>query len=147
MARSKKVVEKKERITAPDSDILSALEAMMNEEEVTIVEDNPKKNTMKEVKAGKTIKKVEPKEIDPNIMTPTDLAEELGITPYKLRAFLRKAFPTHKKGESWRFKKGSKDLQEVIDLYKAEAVKPRKAAKAKDVDVVDDDEIDITIID
>ena len=92
----------------------------------------------KKEKAEKTPK--EPK-IGANQVGVAGIAEQLGITGRELRMFLRKNFRdmTSDKGKTYVWDKDSKDVQAIIDAFKAKKAEPRK--KAEKVSKVDAAEV------
>ena len=88
------------------------------EEEVK-KEDEPKKEATKE-------KEKKEKIVKENYVTANQLAEELETTGFALRGWLRKQYPNRQKGTAWKWEKGSPELQEVIDSYKAYKKTPTK---------------------
>ena len=92
----------------------------------------------KKEKEPKTPK--EPK-IGANQIGVAGIAEQLGTTGRELRMFLRKNFRdmASDKGKTYVWDKDSKDVQAIIDAFKAKKAEPRK--KAEKVSKVDAAEV------
>jgi phage antirepressor YoqD-like protein len=119
MARKNKDVEEELDLDLDDLDLDEDddMEDLVEEEDAPEEEAKPKK---------KPKKKAEPD----NTIGANQLAKQLGTEGYKFRAWLRKQYPEHKKGTSWKWEKDSKELQEVIDTYKAKDNKPKRKDKS-----------------
>lgn len=87
----------------------------------------------KKVKKEKGEKKAREPKIAPNQMGVSELASTLGTTGRELRMFLRKHFRdmSTEKGKIYIWERGSKELQDIIDSYKAAKAAPRKRAEKK----------------
>ena len=107
--------------TIPVVEDLDELE--VDEMEQELIEATSKKDT----KGEKKEKAPRGPKIGPNQIGTAALAEQLGTTGRELRVFLRKHFRdmSTDKGKTYVWEKGSKEVQEIIDAYKA-----AKAAKA-----------------
>lgn len=91
--------------------------------------------------------------IGPNQIGAAALAEQLGTTGRELRVFLRKHFRdmSTDKGKTYVWERGSKEVQKIIDAYKAAKAAPRTkkekapaapAAPAAPVEPIDLDDLD-----
>lgn len=134
----------------PAVDDLDELE--VDEMEQELIEATSKKDPKGE-KKGKAPRG--PK-IGPNQIGAAALAEQLGTTGRELRIFLRKHFRdmSTDKGKTYVWERGSKEVQEIIDAYKAAkaakaAPKPKKekapteaAAPVETVEPIDLDDLD-----
>ena len=131
--------------TAPVVEDLDELEVDEMEQELTAATE---KKAPKEKKAPREVK------IGANQIGAAGLAEQLGITGRDLRIFLRKHFRdmTTDKGKTYVWEKGSKELQEIIDAYKAAKAAPRPkkekavaeaTAPAETVEPLDLDDLDL----
>lgn len=107
--------------TIPVVEDLDELEVDEMEQELT---EATSKKTPKGEKKGKAPR--EPK-IGPNQIGAAALAEQLGTTGRELRIFLRKHFRdmSTDKGKTYVWERGSKEVQEIIDAYKAAKAAPR----------------------
>lgn len=112
--------------------------AELDEMETELKEATAAPAGKKEKKEPKTPK--EPK-IGANQIGVAGIAEQLGITGRELRMFLRKNFRdmTSDKGKTYAWDKDSKDVQAIIDAFKAKKAEPRK--KAEKVSKVDAAEV------
>jgi hypothetical protein len=111
--------------TAPAEETMDELDEM--ETELTEATTAPATKAKKE-KKEKAAK--EPK-ISATQVGVAGLAEQLGTTGRELRMFLRKNFRdmTSDKGKTYVWDKDSKDVQAIIDAYKAKKAEPRKKAE------------------
>jgi len=134
--------------TIPVVEDLDELE--VDEMEQELIEATSKKDTKGE-KKGKAPRE---EKIGPNQIGTAALAEQLGTTGRELRIFLRKHFRdmSTDKGKTYVWEKGSKEVQEIIDAYKAAkaAPKPKKekaptkaAAPVETVEPLDLDDLDL----
>lgn len=121
--------------TAPAEETMDELDEM--ETELTEATTAPATKAKKE-KKEKAAKK--PK-ISATQIGVAGLAEQLGTTGRELRMFLRKNFRnmTSDKGKTYVWDKDSKDVQAIIDAYKAKKAEPRK--KAEKVSKIDAAEV------
>lgn len=134
----------------PAVDDLDELE--VDEMEQELIEATSKKAPKGE-KKGKAPRGAK---IGPNQIGAAALAEQLGTTGRELRIFLRKHFRdmSTDKGKTYVWERGSKEVQEIIDAYKAAkaakaAPKPKKekapteaAAPVETVEPIDLDDLD-----
>lgn len=110
-------------------------------------ENEAKKNdtpteTIKE-KADKELdENVKPKKAakDPNMLSVSQVAAELGLDPKRARAKLRGAGQAANEGRWPLVKRDSKEHKALIDLLKPSDEKPAKAAKTKPAKEDDEDE-------
>lgn len=134
--------------TAPVVEDLDELEVDEMEQELTAATEKKAPKGEKKEKAPREAK------IGPTQIGAAALAEQLGITGRDLRIFLRKHFRdmNTEKGKTYVWEKGSKELQEIIDAYKAAkaAPKPKKekavaeaTAPAETVEPLDLDDLDL----
>lgn len=112
-------------------------ELELDEMEEEIQEEKPK--------AKKAKKEKKEKVQNDNFVGANELAIELGTEGPKLRAWLRNQYPERQKGSSWKWEKGSKELQEVIDGFKAyrATVGTRKTKEV--VEMPEDEDFDLDI--
>ena len=124
----------------------------LDELEVDEMEQELTEATSKKAPKGKREAK-----IGPNQIGAAALAEQLGTTGRELRIFLRKHFRdmSTDKGKTYVWERGSKEVQEIIDAYKAAkaakaAPKPKKeeaptkaAAPVETVEPIDLDDLDL----
>lgn len=109
--------------------------------------DKDKESTTKKEKKTNKEKKTKKENKDMgNVVTATMLAEQLGTTPFALRGWLRKMFPNRKKGTAWRWEKGSKELQDVIDMYNSYQEKSMKRKEKLEEKSKPVEDIDVSII-
>lgn len=120
MAKQVQVIEDLQEIDEMETELIAKAETAAKVE--------------KKEKAEKVAK--EPK-IGPTQIGAAGIAEMLGITARDLRMFLRKHFRdmNAQKGQTYIFEKDSKEVQDIIDAYKAAKSAPRvkkeKAPKAE----------------
>ena len=134
--------------TTPVVEDLDELEVDEMEQELT------EATSKKAPKGGKKEKAPREAKIGPNQIGAAALAEQLGTTGRDLRIFLRKHFRdmSTEKGKTYVWEKGSKEVQEIIDAYKAAkaAPKPEKekapteaAAPVETAELIDLDDLDL----
>ena len=134
--------------TAPVVEDLDELEVDEMEQELTAATEKKAPKGEKKEKAPREAK------IGPTQIGAAALAEQLGITGRDLRIFLRKHFRdmNTEKGKTYVWEKGSKELQEIIDAYKAAKAAPRPkkekavaeaTAPAETVEPLDLDDLDL----
>jgi hypothetical protein len=123
----------------------------LDELEVDEMEQELTEATSKKEPKGKGKREAK---IGPNQIGAAALAEQLGTTGRELRIFLRKHFRdmSTDKGKTYVWERGSKEVQEIIDAYKAAkaAPKPKKekaptkaAAPVETVEPIDLDDLDL----
>lgn len=133
--------------TIPVVEDLDELE--VDEMEQELIEATSKKAPKGE-KKGKAPRAAK---IGPNQIGAAALAEQLGTTGRELRVFLRKHFRdmSTDKGKTYVWERGSKEVQKIIDAYKAAKAAPRTkkekapaapAAPAAPVEPIDLDDLD-----
>lgn len=136
--------------TIPVVEDLDELEVDEMEQELT---EATSKKAPKGEKKGKAPREAK---IGPNQIGAAALAEQLGTTGRELRIFLRKHFRdmSTDKGKTYVWEKGSKEVQEIIDAYKAAKAAPRTkkekvlaeattpAAPVEPVEPIDLDDLD-----
>ena len=134
--------------TTPVVEDLDELEVDEMEQELTEATSKKAPKGEKKEKAPREAK------IVPTQIGAAALAEQLGITGRDLRIFLRKHFRdmTTDKGKTYVWEKDSKELQEIIDAYKAAKAAPRPkkektvveaTAPAETVEPLDLDDLDL----
>ncbi len=134
--------------TTPVVEDLDELEVDEMEQELTEATSKKAPKGEKKEKAPREAK------IGPTQIGAAALAEQLGTTGRDLRIFLRKHFRdmSTEKGKTYVWEKGSKEVQEIIDAYKAAkaAPKPKKekavveaTAPAETVEPLDLDDLDL----
>ena len=124
MAKNVQIVDSMDEL-----EVLQTSEVDEMEQELTEATEVKTKKAKKE--SGE--KKAREPKIAANQIGVSELAGTLGTTGRELRMFLRKHFRdmNSDKGKTYVWGRGSKELQDIIDAYKAAKAAPRKRAEKK----------------